>query len=299
MSSLVRHISANYAGHLVAVAAFESVVEVWDVTSLSRISHFNTILDFGGRRLCLQERDEVVAVGSYGSRRLAGHETSTGDRIWEVKVPHPVQRISCDPTNSDFLAVLEDGPLMRFDSSSGKLIREYPGVKSITVGPSNPDYCLQEFTQDYGVCARASGKLLTKLKRSAPILLAAELSQREVFLSEFDGGLTSFNLESGAPRWHCIPINGWQYVNLAYSVTTGKLFAVRRNPNERGPTFIDSLDAVSGEVSDSVLIQGPALCTAFAVRNSTLITAGGNLYALQDNSSSFGLTSDIPFLVDS
>ena len=90
----VRHIAIARARPVAALAAFESQVAIWDLQTLRRTIEFETVLDFGGRRLALSSDGSCCIAGAYNRDGVAAYDTNTGRVLWSRRDLKKVQYVS-------------------------------------------------------------------------------------------------------------------------------------------------------------------------------------------------------------
>jgi hypothetical protein len=66
----VRHLATAYTGRIAAAAAFNSTVATWDLNAKSPLAMFESVLEFGGRRLAIDTVGERCAAAAYDSGGL-------------------------------------------------------------------------------------------------------------------------------------------------------------------------------------------------------------------------------------
>ena len=119
----IRHIATSFNGQTIALAEFKKRVQIFDINSLEVISEFDTILDFGGRRLAISEDGKICICGCWERHGICAYETKTGKIVWQRKDLKKVQHIQTLYTdNSKFFAHFEIGASRTFDINTGLAI---------------------------------------------------------------------------------------------------------------------------------------------------------------------------------
>jgi hypothetical protein len=124
MASEFHHIApAPGSTDLFATATFEHDVFVWSLRRRERLAVLRTILDFGGRRLCLvpSGRSWLVVAAAYHVHGVCAYHP-TGRVLWERRDLKRAQVVTTfqDDGGRWLLAVgKEDGPLAVLDALTG------------------------------------------------------------------------------------------------------------------------------------------------------------------------------------
>ena len=127
----MRHLAANDSTSRVAVAAFESDVAIWDVGTGQRITSFQTILDFGGRRLAVDPAGEFCVAGAYDRDGLACYNATTGNLIWQRTDLKRVQHVAYSVDGARVHCGLEGGPARALDSRTGAEVGRWRGAAQV------------------------------------------------------------------------------------------------------------------------------------------------------------------------
>jgi hypothetical protein len=109
----IRHISTSNKGSRIALAEFEKVVQIFDILEKKMISEFETILDFGGRRVAINNNGEICICASYEKNLLCGYETANGRKIWQREDIKKIQSVRMLSTNDGVVFVQSDKRVSR------------------------------------------------------------------------------------------------------------------------------------------------------------------------------------------
>lgn len=112
------------------LAEFNSRVHVWSRERQSYDSSFDTVFDFGGRRVtALDESTPLVVAGAWARHGVCGY-TSSGDLTWQNKSRTNVQYVC--PLPDGLVAVsYEAQPTLLLDARSGDQVATLRGVKEV------------------------------------------------------------------------------------------------------------------------------------------------------------------------
>lgn len=114
-------------------------VQVWSIAEQAPRARFDTILDFGGRRLalCASQHRTVVVAGAWERHGICGYDASTGERLWQRNDLKKVQSLS--PTDSAGVAACFDTRSMHvLDAVSGATVATVRGVRRFWQSPYQP-----------------------------------------------------------------------------------------------------------------------------------------------------------------
>lgn len=92
-------------------------------------SHFDTVVDFGGRRLALATKQGrlLVVAAAYDRLGLAGYDALTGERLWQRTDLKRSQRVS--PAGHVVTASFDSGPTHVLDGSTGMTVASVQGAR--------------------------------------------------------------------------------------------------------------------------------------------------------------------------
>ena len=102
-------------------AEFESRVSMWSLTDRTLLAAFDTILDFGGRRLALCGTDWPIVVACAWQGGVRGYE-GDGTQLWQRPEVRQPQRITPLAGGALVAVCAEDGPMQVLDASSGQTV---------------------------------------------------------------------------------------------------------------------------------------------------------------------------------
>lgn len=105
-------------------------VQVWSIADQAPRAQFDTILDFGGRRLalCVSQERTVVVAGAWERHGICGYDGRTGERLWQRKDLKKVQALS--PVDGNAVAACFDLRSMQvLDAASGATVATVRGVR--------------------------------------------------------------------------------------------------------------------------------------------------------------------------
>ncbi|MGQ0608797.1 MAG: hypothetical protein ACT4OQ_10100 [Chloroflexota bacterium] len=105
-------------------------VQVWSIPHQTPHTEFDTILDFGGRRLALCSGPDrlVVVAGAWERHGICGYDARTGERLWQRQDLKQVQALS--PVDGDAVAACFDTrPMHVLDAASGATVATVRGVR--------------------------------------------------------------------------------------------------------------------------------------------------------------------------
>jgi WD40 repeat protein len=179
----IRQIAISPNGRRAALGAFDTAVEIWDLTRPKRISCFDTVLDFGGSRLALSRDGSVVVTADYERRGIAGYDAESGKLIWQRQDLKKVQQLTPSLHTNRIYAGFETGSGCALDGGTGETIfRTLRGVRRFIESPHGPLMFLDQ-TRPAVIVADDSRPLFT-IKRLTFALLAIAFSPDQIAVSE-------------------------------------------------------------------------------------------------------------------
>lgn len=224
----------------------DGAVQVWSVADQAPRAEFDTILDFGGRRLALSSASGrmVVVAGAWERYGICGYDAGTGERLWQRKDLKRVQALA--PVDGDAVAACFDMASMQvLDAASGATVATVRGVRRFW----------QSRHQPLGTVAMSGGIALIgsddwQVRWRAPIagfaVLDAAFAPDAVLVSD----VIDATFDSGAMcSVYCFSLTGqllWQRQTLpetnipwlGWDNDAGEWLGIRHNVEKREPEML-------------------------------------------------------------
>ena len=177
----IRHISTSFNGSRIVLAEFKSQVQILDISTLSVISEFQTILDFGGRRMAISENGRICICGCWEKHGIIAYNADTGEKIWQRKDLKKLQHLHILPldTNSVF-AQFEIGASRILNIQTGMDIKKLNGVKLYWEGPYD-SVNVHEKASRIELLDRRNQKVIAKIQRETFATLALAFSPGSLY----------------------------------------------------------------------------------------------------------------------
>lgn len=117
-------------------AEFERSVSVWSLNERSRLSTFETVLSFGGRRLALCDAGGPIVVAAAWERHgVCAYEALTGEQVWQRKDLKKAQQLTPAGAGELVVICLDDRPMHVLDAASGETLAQLRGVRHFAQSP--------------------------------------------------------------------------------------------------------------------------------------------------------------------
>lgn len=115
---------------LLVTAEFERVVHVWSRERGARCATFETVYDFGGRRVTLVPGERpVVVAGAYTHHGVCGYDL-TGERLWQDRSRTNVQIVTA-LAGGRVAVSCNRGPTRVLEAATGDEVRSLRGVLQV------------------------------------------------------------------------------------------------------------------------------------------------------------------------
>ena len=299
--SAIRHLAVSDESEIIAAALFEKTVQIWSWKTGQQIGEFQTMLDFGGRRLALSPDGTRCIVGPWsrkgrGPRGLAAYSVPDGQLLWNREEIGHIQDVGISGSGQEIYCGVEGSSAYIIEASTGETRGRVRGATKI-VGSrySQHNLIVQKRPKAVMDCRPITSKNYFKypnyLMRGPsefeiqPLsfgLLAAAFSPDAVCLSEPKdglhprenmGGIRLVDLETGAARWHLdIGSN-----HLAYNSSDAKFYCVAApQDNPRDSSLIRLASNILD--CDQVALLGSCWEAAFSPSGTVLVTVQGDVY---------------------
>jgi WD40 repeat protein len=272
MSSDIRHIVISRKSDLIAVAAFEKTVAIWDINRETKVSQFDTILDYGGRRLLLGDDGTLCITASY-SKGLNCYNSYTGDLLWTIPKIKKIQSIMliaegqsifCDVDSKRCFIVSADGKNVNPVSKRISAIYEnqYDGTKLLV---SN-----KLIIQD------SSGVMIASIQKESFGIIAVAFAPGILCISESGASLRCFDTANGREMWRYVPQSGTHVMEIVFKQGHRLMCALEWSYESGGDFRIIEFQSATGEFR---LVSRVGLCAQakFSNNGSRLLTSTGLL----------------------
>jgi hypothetical protein len=280
--SAIRHLAITDDSSIVAAALFEKTVQIWSWKTGQQLGEFQTVLDFGGRRLALTPDGSICIVGAWGQRGrggrgLAAYSIPDGRVLWNRKDIRHIQCVRLSGSGREIYCGVEGSSAHIIETASGEPLGRVRSAKKI-VGSRYSSHQLIVQKGRYMVRGESEFEI-------APLsfgLLDAVFSPEAVCLSEPKdflhpreeiGGIRLIDLATGDPRWYLDLASN----RLAYNVSDQKFYCVDRKETAPHHWSLICLASTPFEC-DQVRKLGNAWEVAFSPSGTVLVTAQGDVY---------------------
>lgn len=131
IGSAIRDLATSDKRDLFLAAAFEKTIYVWNIATGKRIAEFDTIMDFGGKRLALSNLKDVFIAGAYTRYGVACYRLTNGERLWHRKDLKGVQTIRITPDDKVVFCGFSDKPGQLLDLDNGNTLQKLRSVRDV------------------------------------------------------------------------------------------------------------------------------------------------------------------------
>lgn len=137
----MRHVASSENTSVFLTAEFERFVYTWDLYSFKLVSKFESVLDFGGKRLAISNDGKLCVAAAYNRKGICLYDVATGVAIWNRKDIKHTQAIKFS-LNGDMIYVnIDDKYLLSIDSATGGNIKKDNKMSNIYQNPYNQYDC--------------------------------------------------------------------------------------------------------------------------------------------------------------
>jgi WD40 repeat protein len=222
----IRHIATSFHGTRIALAEFESRVQVFDLTEFEPVSEFDTILDFGGNRLAISGDGQYCICGSWVRHGIIGYDANTGKQLWQRKDLKKVQNIQLVPSNGNLIFTQFDKGISRFiNITDGSDEGDLKGVLGYYENPYRQCAILDTHT-GLKIVEHLTFEPKSKVKRQSFATLDIANGRSSILFSESGGPLSCYDLDSAQLIWQHVLDEHGHYLRLTYNEELDKFLGV-------------------------------------------------------------------------
>lgn len=272
----IRHLATSWDGDRLVAAAFEHRVSVWDIASQSKITEFETTLDFGGSRLAIAPDGGRVIVGAYDRHGIACYDAEDGYELWRRKDLKKVQDVTISRDGSLVWCGLNNGPLHQLELSSGITVARYRATNRITESPSAPIRFFDKSHPKPELCS-SDGHILGRIERMTFAFLNTAFGPGFVLLSDSGGPVRCIDIKTMAPRWTYVPPAGSHVLTLSFNSLDSNCYGVEWPYQNGGSKRIVRFKTENGQ-AHFVAEIGDSAIEAFCKFGSRLVTWDGSIF---------------------
>ena len=271
----VHHIATSWNGRCVAVGAFERRVAVWDLVACRQVGEFDTVLDFGGRRLAITSDGRRVLAGAYHRYGIACYDASSGELLWQRKDLKKVQHITVSADDASLYCGFEMSAGRALEIATGEVTETMRGVGEVHESPFESLLFVDKKSRPAELRALEQGRR-GKIERTTFAFLSVAFAPDFVLTSESGGPLRCFRTSDAAEVWRFTPASGSHALHVGFDESSN-LFQAIVWPYERSAEHtLSRLDAATGELKAVVkLPESPDY--GFCQRGSRALTWDGSL----------------------
>lgn len=287
----VRHIAVSESTPVFAVGAFEHDVTVWDYSQRRKVAELKTILDFGGERLAIYNREPPLLIaGAYNRYGVCAYNLSPPGVVawWRRDLKNP-QMISVSERLGLMSSSFGYAALQLLDVTTGDTIRKFRSAFQCHFGPLDDEIIL---TESFGQVWSASIKSGRTLRRFPVKGGAFHVAQTEDAILISDRGETDDTAKSiiqiTPARLLCYSRDArllWQvdatpcagFWRTVWCPELRLWFAVEE-PYEHGPKRVKAFTP-EGRVAHEAII-GDVSETEFFLQGQCLVTSAGEVLEL-------------------
>jgi hypothetical protein len=217
---------------LFATAEFDGRVTAWSVGAQKPIAAFDTVSDFGGKRLAILDGDPPMVVAAAWARHgVCAYDATSGSVLWQRRDLRQVQTLSALPDRRVGVG-FERRVFHVLAGSSGETLATVRGLYRLYASRNLP-FVLGEGrsgSQWIGLYDRRWARVW-RARISSFAMYEAALGPDAILAAEVGSPLSCLDC-SGADRWHWVPHGGGDVIRVAWNEQADAWAAVHR-PSER------------------------------------------------------------------
>ena len=285
----VRHIATSWSGARAVVGAFERRVAVWDVVARRKISEFDSVLDFGGRRLAITSDGERVIAGAYLRYGVACYNASSGKLLWQRKDRKKVQNISLAADDELVYCGFEGSAGHALDTITGETVERMRGVDDVHASSFEP-LLFKDMKSRSAELLLDGQSRLGKIERATFAFLGCAFAPGLVVTSESGGPLRCFRTGDVVEMWRLHAPHGSHALELGFDEAAGLFEAIMWPFISGGQHSLCRIDPATGDLKATLVLPDSPVY-GFCCKGSRLLTWDGSVL----NTSSAELMGKLDF----
>jgi outer membrane protein assembly factor BamB len=277
----IRHIATSFNGQRIALAEFTSIVQIFDITDQQVLSEFETVLDFGGRRIVIDEGGEICVCGCWERYGICGYEAATGKLIWQRKDLKKVQHIQTLRSDKNILFTeFETGASRLLDIRTGADVGKLSGVEFYFESKFQSINVFDKSAK-IQIVDRATSKVKANIERQSFATLDISFAPESVLITESAGPLSCYDTADGKLKWRN-PLNeDGHFLRVSYNENSGVYLGISWPLVSRiHGKKLKYINRENGQIEKEISINNPAE-TEFAFDGKILVTSDRELINIE------------------
>ena len=242
---IISQLATSWSGSVMVAGEFERTVHVWDLTTATLLSRFDTILDFGGTRLAVTADGKNCIAAAYRVEGIAAYSTSNGAEVWRRKDLKKAQTLRVSLDDRQVYCCFDDKACHLLNRDTGETVATWVGVRNVWESPYQPIMLLEK--RALVLQSPSLWKSLSIARESFGVLCVA-FAPGLVCISESGGPLRCIDTETGQERWRFAE-TGQHVLTAALAVSEEAFVGVSWPYMHGGSLRLLRFDSESGHVS--------------------------------------------------
>jgi outer membrane protein assembly factor BamB len=272
--SLIRQLAVPGSGIIIAGALFEHHVMLFDLHTGRLTSRFDTIVDFGGKRLAIDSQGAVCVAAGW-TKGVAAYRATSGETLWHRKDLRHAQYLNVSGDGCTVYCGLDQKALQVLDAATGRTEERLPGVSRIIESRFSRARLLNRPKAAYQI----RGKGDFEIERLSFGLLHAEFGEDLLCISEVGGPVRCIDCTTGHVIWNYDPGQDHHVLHVGYRNDNSAFYGIRWNYAKGGPFLLVRMQDGKAETINSV---ANAFTAEFCLDGTRLVTSAGVLFDSSD-----------------
>jgi len=272
----MRHIATSHEGSVFLTAEFKKKVFCWNLNTYELIAEFNTVLDFGGKRLDVSEDGTRCVAAAYSRHGVSMYNALTGSVVWIRKDIKKTQFIKFNPSNEKIYIGIDGKSMVTVNKTDGS---DDEKIKSATevyfdASLSEPIY-LKGQNQVIG----------NGLKITCPTFAFLDVQPigSGVVLSAVCSELMYYDYAKKKIVWRITPKENEHFLKIAYSAKNCMVYSILYKynvPREEPYYFLYGISTLDGSIKFIFPLPIGSCEFGFAQGATKLICSSGEIIGL-------------------
>lgn len=262
-------LQTNGDGTILAAAAWEHTVSLWDLRSYSHLQTLETTFDTS---LALNDDASILYATASRWKGVAAYRTSDGEELWRrTDLGGRFIRIS---KNERLLYCFGGTSCETLNRQTGKSKRLFRGVHELWESPFDETLLIAKKGGLY--IQYAEGKSRRKISGLSSQIFHVTFSPARIFTFENRGPLRCIDIHSGKELWQVTGAREMGLMDLAFAPSLGRLFATEWNTSRGGPYKLLGFDPDTGH--RDTIAEFEAGDSLFCLSGTALVFWSGEVY---------------------
>jgi hypothetical protein len=272
------HFALSRDGSIIAAGEFEKKVHIYDIGKYHKISEFQTILSYGGKRLALSHEGSLCIAATFYRHGIACYSTMDGSTLWQRKDVKKVQEIAVSSDGKRLYCDVNIQTCTVLDIQTGETVEKIRRAKMVYDSKYNPVQ-FHIGKKKHAIKNMETDEVFS-IKKETFALLHSAFGPDQLCLSESTGAVRCISTKDGLEIWRYKPPEGNHILGLIYSENDKYFYGIEWPFKKGGESILLRFGNSKYKADDILSIKSKAVFI-FVPNLNVLVMSNGMIIDLK------------------